>query len=197
MYTSGGGLHLELPNEEYEAASNLWKVPPYESRPVMKAHFLARLASNHTSYIRIRTNQSDIQLMLPVEVEVSNLPGLYSPLDMLDFGVLRASHDPPKTLPIKVINAAHKSVSVQSIVVTPISDGLTVVDFNGPLKLPPQSSNPFYVGKLVLDPSKFSCSGLCLGKVLIKSKNNQYKLTIPFIVRIIQGYVFVFLYNFS
>ena len=90
MYTSGGGLHLELPDDEYEASSKLWEVPPYETRPVMKAHFVARIASNHTSYIRIRTNTSNVQLMLPVEVEVSNSPGLYSPLDTLDFGVLRS-----------------------------------------------------------------------------------------------------------
>ncbi|KAH9517423.1 hypothetical protein DERF_008099, partial [Dermatophagoides farinae] len=187
MYTSGGGLHLELPDDEYEAPSSLWNVPPYETRPVMKAHLVARIASNHTSYIRIRTSQPDIQLMLPVEVEVSNSPGLYSPLDTLDFGVLRAKHDPPKALPIQVINAAQKSVSVQSIVVTPIFDGLSVADFSGPIKVPPQSSNPYHVAKLILDPSQFSCTGLCLGKVLIKSKNNQYKLTIPFIVRVIQG----------
>ncbi|KAH9414407.1 hypothetical protein DERP_014428 [Dermatophagoides pteronyssinus] len=187
MYTSGGGLHLELPDDEYEAPSSLWNVPPYETRPVMKAHLVARIVSNHTSYIRIRTSQPDIQLMLPVEVEVSNSPGLYSPLDTLDFGVLRAKHDPPKALPIQVINAAQKSVSVQSIVVTPIFDGLSIADFSGPIKVPPQSSNPYHVAKLILDPSQFSCIGLCLGKVLIKSKNNQYKLTIPFIVRVIQG----------
>lgn len=186
MYTSGGGLHLELPEDEYEASSTLWKVPPYETRPVMKAHFVARIASNHTSYIRIRTNATDVHLMLPVEVEVSSSPGLYSPVDLLDFGVLRAKHDPPKLLPIQVINAALKSIYVQSIVVTPISEGLTV-DFNGPLKLLPRPSSPYSIANLALDPSQFSCSGFCMGKVLIKSKNNQYKLSIPFIVRIIQG----------
>ena len=186
MYTSGGGLHLELPNDEYEAPSSFWKVPPYETRPVMKAHFVARISSNHSSYIRIRTNVTNVQLMLPVEVEVSNSPGLYSPLDTLDFGVLRSHHDTPKMLPIQVINAAMKTIYVQSIVVTPLSEGLTV-DFYGPVKLQAQTSNPFHIANLVLDPSQFSCTGLCVGKVLIKSKNNQYKLSIPFVVRIIKG----------
>lgn len=187
MYTSGGGLHLELPGDKFEALSALWKVPPYETRPVMKAHFVARIASNHTSYIRIRTNASDAQLMLPVEVEVSNSPGLYTPLDTLDFGVLRSRHDPPKVLPIQVINAAMKFIYVQNIVVTPLSDGLSVENFNGPVKLPPRTSSPHHVADLLLDPQQFTCTGLCIGKVLIKSKNNQYKLSIPFVVRIIQG----------
>lgn len=186
MYTSGGGLHLELPDDEYEASSKLWEVPPYETRPVMKAHFVARIASNHTSYIRIRTNTSNVQLMLPVEVEVSNSPGLYSPLDTLDFGVLRSKYDSPKILPVQVINAALKTINVNNIVVTPLSDGLTV-DFDGPVKLPPRTSNPYHIANVILDPNQFSCSGLCTGKVLIKSKNNQYKLSIPFSVRIIRG----------
>ncbi|KPM08117.1 hypothetical protein QR98_0066310 [Sarcoptes scabiei] len=194
MYTSGGGLHLELPNDQFEAVSSVWKVPPYETKPVMKAHFVARTASNHTSYIRIKTDQPDVQLMLPVEIEVIDCPGLYSPIDTLDFGVLRAKHDPPKMLPIHVINAAQKSVLVQNIVVTPLSDGLSIVNFNGPIKLPPQLSNPLQLGNLLLDPSKLECHDLCSGKVLIKSKNNQYKLTIPFIVRIIKGEL---LYNKS
>lgn len=188
MYTSGGGLHLELPNDnDYEADSSIWNVPPYEHRPVMKAHFLARIASNYTSYIRIRTNVSDVQLMLPVEVEVSNSPGLYTPLDTLDFGVLRAAHDGPKVLPIQVINAALKYIYVHNIVVTPLSEGLSVEGFEGPVKLPPKSSSPYHIADLVLDPATFACSGLCLGKVLVKSKNNQYKLVIPFVARVIQG----------
>src|SRR5699024_4793300 len=127
----------------------------------MKAHFVARIASNHTSYIRIRTNATDVQLMLPVEVEVSNSPGLYTPLDTLDFGVLRSRHDPPKVLPIEVINAAMKFIVVQNIVVTPLSEGLSVENFDGPVKLPPRASSPHHIADLVLDPKQFTCSGQC------------------------------------
>lgn len=186
MYSSGGGLHLELPDDTDDAPSSLWNVPPFETRPVMKAHFVARIASNHSSYIRIRTNQTEVQLMLPVEVEVTNSPGLYSPLDALDFGVLRAQHDKCQIRPIQVINAASKVINVHNIVVTPISDGLKV-DFDKPVKLTPRASVPHHVANLIMDPSEFTCVGVCSGKVLIKSKNNQYKLSVPFIVRIIKG----------
>ena len=52
MYSSGGDLHLELPEGGLEADDSLWQIPPYHTKPVMKATFLARAESNHTAYIR-------------------------------------------------------------------------------------------------------------------------------------------------
>lgn len=49
------------------------EIPPYETKPIMKASFIARIENNHTAFIRIRTNQDqhDGVLVLPVEVEVT------------------------------------------------------------------------------------------------------------------------------
>ena len=52
MYSSGGDLHLELPGGETEGPQALWQIPPYQTKPVMKANFVARLENNHTAYIR-------------------------------------------------------------------------------------------------------------------------------------------------
>ena len=52
MYSSGGDLHLELPEGGLEADDSLWQIPPYHTKPVMRATFLARAESNHTAYIR-------------------------------------------------------------------------------------------------------------------------------------------------
>ena len=54
MYSSGGDLHLELPEGGLEADDSLWQIPPYHTKPVMKATFLARAESNHTAYIRYK-----------------------------------------------------------------------------------------------------------------------------------------------
>ena len=59
MYSSGGDLHLELPGGETEGESGLWQIPPYHTKPVMKANFLARLENNHTAYIRYTSSDSD------------------------------------------------------------------------------------------------------------------------------------------
>ena len=52
MYSSGGDLHLELPGGETEGPQALWQIPPYHTKSVMKANFVARMENNHTAYIR-------------------------------------------------------------------------------------------------------------------------------------------------
>ena len=52
MYSSGGDLHLELPSGGNEADTALWQIPPYHTKQVMRANFLARAENNHTAYIR-------------------------------------------------------------------------------------------------------------------------------------------------
>ena len=52
MYSSGGDLHLELPSGETEGPQALWQIPPYQTKSVMKANFVARMENNHTAYIR-------------------------------------------------------------------------------------------------------------------------------------------------
>ncbi|GIZ05291.1 transmembrane protein 131, partial [Caerostris extrusa] len=79
LYSSGGDLHLELPDGESEAPKSLWEIPPYETKPVIKANFIARVEKNHTAFIRIRLNcTGQDYILLPVEVDVSSAPGIYS-----------------------------------------------------------------------------------------------------------------------
>ncbi|KAH0504002.1 Transmembrane protein 131 [Microtus ochrogaster] len=91
MYSSGGDLHLELPTGQQGGTRKLWEIPPYETKGVMRASFSSREADNHTAFIRIKTNASDSTefIILPVEVEVTTAPGIYSSTEMLDFGTLR------------------------------------------------------------------------------------------------------------
>ena len=48
MYSSGGDLHLELPDGATEGSDAIWQIPPYQTKAVMKANFVARLENNHT-----------------------------------------------------------------------------------------------------------------------------------------------------
>ena len=53
----------------------MWQeIPPFETKPIMRASFIGRVESNHTAFIRIRTNKENKQQMLivPVEVEVTS-----------------------------------------------------------------------------------------------------------------------------
>lgn len=76
----------------------------------MKASFVGRTERNHTAFIRIRTATDDL-LVLPVEVEVSPHPGIYSPLEMLDFGLLR-SQDVSRVLNLNLLNSGAHSIHI-------------------------------------------------------------------------------------
>ncbi|KAI4792002.1 hypothetical protein KUCAC02_033674 [Chaenocephalus aceratus] len=92
MYSSGGDLHLELPTGQQGGTGKLWEIPPFETKGVMRASFSSRDVDNHTAFIRIKTNapNEDQFIILPVEVEVTSAPGIYSSTEMLDFGTLRS-----------------------------------------------------------------------------------------------------------
>ena len=69
---------------------------------------------------RIKVNSTTVSseyLLVPVEVQVSSAPGIYSPQDSLDFGLLVKS-DKPKTLSLSLINAQKSPVNVQVIEIT-------------------------------------------------------------------------------
>lgn len=54
---------------------------------------------------------ADDLLILPMEVEVSSQPGIYSPQSSLDFGLLHSSSE-PKSLPLYIINSSTKPVEI-------------------------------------------------------------------------------------
>jgi len=62
-------------------------------------------------YEWLYTAGKDELLIVPLEVEVSERPGLYSPQHMLDFGVLH-SETSSASLPLFVINSSTKPVEI-------------------------------------------------------------------------------------
>ena len=50
MFTSGGDLHLELPNGEDTGPLQMWEIPPFETKRIMRASFLARMETNFTGW---------------------------------------------------------------------------------------------------------------------------------------------------
>ncbi|KAH8024757.1 hypothetical protein HPB51_001171 [Rhipicephalus microplus] len=115
IYTSGGDLHLEMPDGENKISKELWEIPPYKTKPVMKANFVSRIEKNHTAFIRIKLNSTiRVDLILPVEVEVVSLPGIFSPTETLDFGVMH-SQDEPKTLPLNLLNSGPKQLYISRL----------------------------------------------------------------------------------
>ncbi|XP_036599081.1 transmembrane protein 131 isoform X2 [Trichosurus vulpecula] len=189
MYSSGGDLHLELPTGQQGGTRKLWEIPPYETKGVMRASFSSREADNHTAFIRIKTNASDSTefIILPVEVEVTTAPGIYSSTEMLDFGTLR-TQDMPKVLNLHLLNSGTKDVPITSIRPTPQNEAITV-NFK-PITLKASESKYTKVASISFDASKAKRTSQFSGKITVKAKEKSYsKLEIPYQADVLDGYL--------
>ncbi|KAM4601998.1 transmembrane protein 131-like isoform 2-T2 [Polymixia lowei] len=189
MYSSGGDLHLELPTGLQGGTRQLWEIPPFETKGVMRASFSSREADNHTAFIRIKTNASDPDqfIILPVEVEVTSAPGIYSSIEMLDFGTLR-SQDKPKLLNLYLLNSGTKDVQITSIRASPSNDAVTI-DFKA-VTLKAGENKYTKVASISFDASKVQKPSQAAGKITVKAKEKTYsKLEIPYQAEVLDGYL--------
>uniref|UniRef100_A0A1A8BHX9 Transmembrane protein 131 n=2 Tax=Nothobranchius kadleci TaxID=1051664 RepID=A0A1A8BHX9_NOTKA len=189
MYSSGGDLHLELPTGQQGGTGKLWEIPPFETKGVMRASFSSRDVDNHTAFIRIKTNapNEDQFIILPVEVEVTSAPGIYSSIEMLDFGTLR-SQDRPKLLNLHLLNSGAKDVPITSVRSTPSNEAVTV-DFKA-VTLKAGESRYTKVASISFDASKARRPYQFSGKITVKAKEKSYsKLEIPYQAEVLDGYL--------
>ncbi|XP_039984540.1 transmembrane protein 131 isoform X2 [Xiphias gladius] len=189
MYSSGGDLHLELPTGQQGGTGKLWEIPPFETKGVMRASFSSRDVDNHTAFIRIKTNapNEDQFIILPVEVEVTSAPGIYSSTEMLDFGTLR-SQDRPKLLNLHLLNSGTKDVPITSVRTTPSNEAVTV-DFKA-VTLKAGESRYTKVASISFDASKARRPYQFSGKITVKAKEKSYsKLEIPYQAEVLDGYL--------
>ncbi|XP_054829375.1 transmembrane protein 131 isoform X2 [Eublepharis macularius] len=189
MYSSGGDLHLELPTGQQGGTRKLWEIPPYETKGVMRASFSSREADNYTAFIRIKTNASDSTefIILPVEVEVTTAPGIYSSTEMLDFGTLR-THDLPKILNLHLLNSGTKDVPITSVRPTPQNEAITI-HFK-PVTLRASENKYTKVASISFDASKAKRPLQFSGKITVKAKEKSYsKLEIPYQAEVLDGYL--------
>ncbi|XP_030288540.1 transmembrane protein 131 isoform X2 [Sparus aurata] len=189
MYSSGGDLHLELPTGQQGGTGKLWEIPPFETKGVMRASFSSRDVDNHTAFIRIKTNapNEDQFIILPVEVEVTSAPGIYSSTEMLDFGTLR-SQDRPKLLNLHLLNSGTKDVPITSVRTTPSNEAVTI-DFKA-VTLKAGESRYTKVASISFDASKARRPFQFAGKITVKAKEKSYsKLEIPYQAEVLEGYL--------
>lgn len=187
MYSSGGDLHLELPSGLEEAPQKHWEIPPYETKALMRASFVGRVASNHTAFIRIKASQpapNQELLILPFEVEVTTAPGLFSSADLLDFGTLRTM-DEPKSIGLYLVNAGHKQVHISAVSIEPPNSALSI-GFTPTLLKP--GSKYIKIATATYSAFQVKRSRQASGKVVIKTNSKiTPRLEIPYHVNILQG----------
>ncbi|XP_078684163.1 transmembrane protein 131-like isoform X1 [Branchiostoma floridae x Branchiostoma belcheri] len=186
MYSSGGDLHLELPSGQTEAPQKLWEIPPYETKPVMRASFVGREEKNHTAFIRIKTLPNHESLILPVEVEVTSAPGIYSSTEMLDFGTL-LSVDEPKTLQLHLLNPMARDVQITNIKLSSPNDAVSI-DYKPVTLKPSVGGRDTKVASVTFYANKATTHRQWAGKIVVKSKDkNIPKLEIPYQAEVLHG----------
>ncbi|XP_046599639.1 transmembrane protein 131 isoform X3 [Neodiprion lecontei] len=189
VYSSGGEFQLELPSGQAEGPRELWEIPPYQTKPVIRLHFNAYTEKNHTAYIRFKVNNSAAVLVVAVEVEVGNGAGLHwgGSSGVFNLG-MGGSLQPPTHYPITLKNSAKKPVKVLNIISTPVSKALRI-NFE-PVVVPGDTEVPVTVGTLIYDWKV----GLDLqhfkGKLVVKGIGPgglPQKLTIPWMAEVLIG----------
>ncbi|XP_046432504.1 transmembrane protein 131 isoform X3 [Neodiprion fabricii] len=189
VYSSGGEFQLELPSGQAEGPRELWEIPPYQTKPVIRLHFNAYTEKNHTAYIRFKVNNSAAVLVVAVEVEVGNGAGLHwgGSSGVFNLG-MGGSLQPPTHYPIALKNSAKKPVKVLNIISTPVSKALRI-NFE-PVVVPGDTEVPVTVGTLIYDWKV----GLDLqhfkGKLVVKGIGPgglPQKLTIPWMAEVLIG----------
>nr|XP_018905539.1 PREDICTED: transmembrane protein 131 [Bemisia tabaci] len=187
VFSSGGDFHLELPSGELEGPKQLWEIPAFYTKPVIRVKFNAHTQKNHTAYIRLKVNRSEEVLIVPLEVEVSPSSGIYSPDDIIDFGI-GGHQDPPKTLLLHLKNSWKKPIKIQNIMSIPPSKALKI-DFQ-PIKVPPDSQTATKVASLTFDWKLAQDQSYSKGKLVIKSSGvggGVEKLVMSYIARTLHG----------
>ena len=111
IFSSDDDLHIELPiinynsNNDYQLDSNAWILKPFENKILFNLRYIARHSSNHTAFIGIKSDSNQI-FIITVEIEVTKEPGLYSPIELIDFGTMTHLQE-PNTISIYLTNTAN------------------------------------------------------------------------------------------
>ncbi|XP_017783745.1 PREDICTED: transmembrane protein 131 [Nicrophorus vespilloides] len=185
IYSSGGDFHLELPSGELEGPKDIWEIPPLQTKAVIKVCFLAKVEQNHTAFVRIKLNNTNDYLVVPLEVEVTQQAMLFPPQAYVDFGV-GGSLDPEKEVALNLSNPFKKSIKIHSITTT--SKAIKIIYDNAKLssskKADAESAEVAILKlnwKTAFETSDFS------GKIVIKYKNSKIKTEIPYYISVVEG----------
>ncbi|KAJ8933374.1 hypothetical protein NQ318_018443 [Aromia moschata] len=182
IYSSGGDFHLELPTGEQEGPNDMWEIPPQHTKAVIRIRFQAKVVQNHTAYVRIKINKPDEILVVPLEVEVTSLMGIFHPQGSVDFGI-GGNLDPPKEVKLCLYNPMKKHVRVHSVYTT--SKAVKVQYYN--IRIQPESeiedknNKCVDVGKTAYDTKDYS------GKIIVKYRNGKNQSDIPYHITVLKG----------
>ena len=196
MYSTALDLHLELLSSD--ASQSAWVVPPYQRKEVMRIHFSADRFDQYTAFIRVKTSfdrETEVRLIIPLEVEVLSPDSLFSSAHELDFGLLRSS-DSPTSLPISLYNPSGVALRITSLTLSnhtsflhleqdppsPLMDARTNLSI-ATLRLSP--------GEVPADVRFIRGSVHVNGSAVEASKRRSIHFSIPYTARVEHGHLHI------
>ncbi|KAJ8955300.1 hypothetical protein NQ314_006913 [Rhamnusium bicolor] len=188
IYSSGGDFHLELPTGQQEGPNDMWEIPPQHMKAIIRVRFQAKVVQNHTAYVRIKLNKPDEILVVPLEVEVTSVMGIFHPQGSVDFG-MGGSLDAPKEVKLCLYNPLKKYVRIHSV--STISKAIKVHYYN--VRLQPSSevddkiNHCNEVGSLTVDWKTAYDTKDYSGKIIIKYRNGKNRSEIPYHITVLKG----------
>ncbi|VDD93739.1 unnamed protein product [Enterobius vermicularis] len=205
MYTSGGDVHLELPDTAPDKVhdSSLWEIAPYQTKVIMNAKVLAARERNATAYIKIKTalkkrrnvtgsegmirimeEKSEDTLIVPVEVLIKR--GLFSTSDILDFGLVRIGERSGQLM-LEVVSTLEKGLEIESLYVAEKgTDDPSGIYMEFASKPPiavkcgarQQPGLPFVVYEITAFSAK--------GKITAESRSGNYNISVPYVLNCVK-----------
>lgn len=185
IYSSGGGFHLELPGGQHEGSNDLWEIEPQETKAIIRVRFEAKVAENHTAYIRIKVHNPDEILIVPLEVEVTPAQNIFHPQGHVDFG-MGGSMDPPKEISLCLFNPLRKPVRVHSV--STLSKSIKTQYYN--VRIGPgneEENKCVNVGTLTIDWKNAWKNQDFAGNIIVKFRNGKNRTEIPYYVTALKG----------
>lgn len=200
VYSSGGQFQLELPTStaagtsqapsastndndrsaDYDSASGreLWEIPPYCSKPIIRVRFTATTAGNHTAYIRIKLSArnnaalDNIVIVLPIEVEIHKESGIYSTSSILNFG-LGGTNDRPKNILFKLQNSGNDQLEIDALTVEADGDVKNAVAVEIDTVHDPEANETYQTITATVDWPKIRVEREFRGNIVITTKQRS------------------------
>uniref|UniRef100_A0A0K8SPG8 Uncharacterized protein n=1 Tax=Lygus hesperus TaxID=30085 RepID=A0A0K8SPG8_LYGHE len=184
VYSCCGDFHLELPSGDLEGPKQIWSVPAFITKPIIRLRFQASSQRNHTAYIRLRVDETGEVLIIPIDIEVGTSGGIYAPDDLIDFGI-GGTDDPPKLVKLYLKNSGTEPIHVQNVYSTPYSKSLRI-DFQ-PVTVDADPLRSTEVADLIFDWKSAYESGESFGKINVISSTVEQKVVLSYMASVLDG----------
>ena len=200
LYTSSSKLHFE----PFSRDADHFFVYPFEEKVLGRVTFMGVESGKQEIFARVKfrfEGDSDEELhslVIPIEVDVRNTPGIYASEPVLDFGIVSPLNT-KQTLSLSVLNAKSdkaREIELDWIRTVPKRESVVKISFKPMALKPSQHYTTVANVTFTFDPAQVAAHAMksFSGSILVHAKNqletNKYDdLAIPWRARMLDGHL--------